>query len=122
MPKRTPGLAGNPVALGWIAGQNAPYGDTQAGGMDEGYTTGTTTALPRSALPAGRRADAGTIRPGRRDIAGLLLGGEMYGAPYDLLAQFLDVRPDRLRAIAARWRRAGYAQTGRLGPGQRGAG
>lgn len=25
--------------------------------------------------------------------------------------------PDRLRAIVARWRRAGYAGTGRLGPG-----
>jgi hypothetical protein len=27
------------------------------------------------------------------------------------------VREDRLRAIVARWRRAGYAATGRLGPG-----
>ena len=27
------------------------------------------------------------------------------------------MRPDRLRGIAARWRAAGYAETGRLGPG-----
>jgi len=46
-----------------------------------------------------------------------MLCGEMYGAPYDLLAAYLEVRPDRLRGIAARWRAAGYAQTGRLGPG-----
>ena len=41
----------------------------------------------------------------------------MYGAPYDLLAAYLGVQPDRLRGIVARWRRAGYADTGRLGPG-----
>jgi hypothetical protein len=41
----------------------------------------------------------------------------MYGAPYDLLATFLAVRPDRLRGIVARWRNAGYVATGRLGPG-----
>ena len=41
----------------------------------------------------------------------------MYGAPYDLLAAFLGVREDRARGIIARWRDAGYAQTGRLGPG-----
>jgi hypothetical protein len=52
------------------------------------------------------RADAGTVRLGERDIGGLLLCGDMYGAPYDLLAAALDVRPDRLRAIVARWRRA----------------
>jgi hypothetical protein len=46
-----------------------------------------------------------------------MLCGEMYGAPYDLLAAYLDVRPDRLRGIAARWRNAGYADTGRLGQG-----
>jgi hypothetical protein len=67
--------------------------------------------------PPTRRADAGTVRPGDRGIAGLLLCGDMYGAPYDLLAVFLGVRPDRVRGIAARWRHAGYAATGRLGPG-----
>ena len=69
---------------------------------------------------ASRRADAGTVRLGERDIAGLLLCGEMYGAPYDLLADFMGVRADRLRGIVARWRHAGYADTGRhyLGAGR----
>jgi hypothetical protein len=67
--------------------------------------------------PAGRRSDAGIIRLTARDAAGLLLCGEMYGAPYDLLALALGVREDRLRGIVARWRHAGFAQTGRLGPG-----
>ncbi|MGH3125765.1 MAG: hypothetical protein ACRDND_32715, partial [Streptosporangiaceae bacterium] len=75
------------------------------------------TAAPSPALPAGRRYDAGTVRLTSRDITGLVLCGEQYGAPYDLLAQFLDVREDRLRAITARWRTTGYAATGRLGPG-----
>jgi hypothetical protein len=64
-----------------------------------------------------RRADAGTVRLGLRDVAGLVLLGDMYGAPYDLLAAYLHVRPDRLRGIAARWRAAGYVATGRLGAG-----
>jgi hypothetical protein len=71
--------------------------------------------------PAGvapvRRADAGTVRLGDRDIAGLVLCGEQYGAPYDLLAAAVGVAPARLRGIVARWRAAGLAQTGRLGPG-----
>ena len=64
-----------------------------------------------------RRTDTGTVRLGARDITGLVLTGEQYGAPYDLLAAALDVRPDRLRGIVARWRKAGYALTGTLGPG-----
>jgi len=64
-----------------------------------------------------RRADAGTVRLSQRDIDGLLLCGEHSGAPLDLLALALRVDPDRLPAITARWRRAGYAATGRLGPG-----
>src|SRR5215472_11853265 len=64
-----------------------------------------------------RRADAGTVRLGLRDVAGLVLCGDMYGAPYDLLAAYLHVRPDRLRGIVARWRNAGYVATGRLGAG-----
>jgi hypothetical protein len=42
---------------------------------------------------------------------------EHSGAPYDLLASALAARPARLRGITARWRRAGFAATGRLGPG-----
>jgi hypothetical protein len=85
--------------------------------MDTGGSTtvGADTGLPVAA--ASRRADAGSVRLGSRDVAGLLLCGDMYGAPYDLLAVFLGVRPDRLRGIVARWRNAGYAATGRLGPG-----
>ena len=76
----------------------------------------------RTAAPSdpARRSDAGTVRIGARDIAGLMLCREMYGAPYDLLAS--DVRADRLRGIAARWRAAAYAETGRLGPDRPGAG
>jgi hypothetical protein len=66
---------------------------------------------------AARRADADAVRLSQRDIDGLLLCGEHHGAPYDLLAAALRVDPDRLPAIVARWRRAGYAATGRLGPG-----
>jgi hypothetical protein len=33
------------------------------------------------------------------------------------LSAFLGVRADRARGIVSRWRRAGYALTGRLGPG-----
>ena len=69
-----------------------------------------------AARPA-RRADAGTVRLSQRDIDGLMLAGEHYGVPADLLAAALRVAPDRLPAITGRWRRAGYAATGRLGPG-----
>jgi len=55
-----------------------------------------------------------------RDITGLILAGDMYGAPYDLLGAALGTRPDRVRAIPARWRRAGLAQTGRITPGRGG--
>jgi hypothetical protein len=57
------------------------------------------------------------VRLGGRDVAGLVLCADMYGAPYDLLAAYLGVREDRLRAIVARWRQAGYVATGRLGAG-----
>jgi hypothetical protein len=70
-----------------------------------------------TSLPPARRADAGSVRLGGRDVAGLMLVGDMYGAPYDLLAGFLDVAPARLRGIVARWRHPGYVQTARLGPG-----
>jgi len=70
-----------------------------------------------AARPAPRRADAGRMRLSGRDITGLLLCAEQYAAPYDLLASALGVQPARLRGIVARWRAAGYAQTGTLGPG-----
>jgi hypothetical protein len=67
--------------------------------------------------PPGRRADTGSVRLSGRDVAGLVLCGDMYGAPYDLLGGYLGVQPARLRGILTRWRHAGYAETGRLGPG-----
>ena len=73
--------------------------------------------LATAPAPLPRRSDAGTVRVSGRDIDGLILCGEMYGAPYDLLADYLNVQPDRLRGIVTRWRAAGYAETGRLGPG-----
>ena len=73
--------------------------------------TATTTARPA------RRVDVGAVRLSQRDIDGLLLCGEQYGAPFDLLASALRVHQDRLPGIIARWRRAGYAATGKLGPG-----
>jgi hypothetical protein len=68
------------------------------------------------ARPA-RRSDAGVVRLGARDVAALVLIGDMYGAPYDLLAAFLGVRADRAWGVVARWRRAGYVATGQLGAG-----
>ncbi len=73
---------------------------------------GTQAAAARS-----RRSDAGQARLTERDITGLLLVAEQYAAPYDLLAEALGVTPARVRAITARWRGAGYAVTGVLGPG-----
>jgi hypothetical protein len=63
------------------------------------------------------RSDAGVMRLGQRDIDGLILCAEHFGAPYDLLADAPGARQARLRGVTARWRRAGYAATGRLGPG-----
>jgi hypothetical protein len=73
-----------------------------------GQTAGAVTA---------RRSDYGMVRIGRRDNTGLVLCAEQYGAPYDLLASALAAQPARLRGITARWRRAGYAATGRLDSG-----
>ena len=79
------------------------------------------TAAPGTATPAAasrrRRVDAGVVQLSQRDIDGLLLCGEHFGAPFDLLATALGVEPERLSTLTARWRRAGFAATGRLGPG-----
>jgi len=76
-----------------------------------------TGPLPDTVATAPRRSDYGAVRLGRRDIDGLILCAEQHGAPYDLLGSALGVQPARLRGITARWRRAGLAATGRLGPG-----
>ncbi len=52
-----------------------------------------------------------------RDIAGLLFAADMYGIQLDQMAAALGVGESRARAIIASWRRAGYAQSARLGPG-----
>lgn len=41
----------------------------------------------------------------------------MYGVRADLLATLLGASPEVVRQLHARWRRAGLAETGRLGPG-----
>jgi hypothetical protein len=82
----------------------------------QAHDTHHTITSVTAARPA-RRVDAGVIQLTRRDIDGLLLCGEHYGAPYDLLADALRVAPGRLPAILRRWRRTGYVSTGRLGPG-----
>jgi len=70
-----------------------------------------------AAPPSPRRSDAGRVRLQQRDIDGLLLAAEHYAAPYDLLSDALAVTAPRLRGITARWRAAGLAATGTLGPG-----
>jgi hypothetical protein len=71
---------------------------------------------PGPAPPGGRRSDAGVVRFSARDITGLVLAGDMYGAPYDLMGTALGVKAARLRGITCRWRAAGVARTGRIGP------
>lgn len=71
-----------------------------------------------AAAPAApRRSDAGQVRLTDRDITGLLLLAEHYAAPYDLLSAAMGAPPARTRAIVARWRTAGLAASGSLGPG-----
>jgi hypothetical protein len=41
----------------------------------------------------------------------------MYAVPCDLLGIALGAQPGRTRAITSRWRHAGLAATGRIGPG-----
>jgi hypothetical protein len=55
---------------------------------------------------------------GRSDDEALVFAGEMYGVQLDQLATVCAVTTERARATAARWRKQGYAESGRLGPGQ----
>src|SRR5712691_6967672 len=52
------------------------------------HPNGWTVRKPRGTSVPARRADAGTVRLGERDVAGLVLLRDMYGAPYDLLAAY----------------------------------
>jgi hypothetical protein len=64
-----------------------------------------------------KRADYGRIILTSRDILGLLVVAEHFGAPYDLLAGYLGVSEQRVRALTVRWRKAGLVETGNIGPG-----
>jgi hypothetical protein len=66
---------------------------------------------------AARDGGPGAVQLTERDLRGLLFAAEMYGLQFDLLARLLELREDATRRLAARWRRLGYAGTGRLGPG-----
>ncbi len=52
------------------------------------------------------------------DITGLLFIADMYGVQLDLLRLALGTGDTRTRSLVQRWRRAGYVQSARLGPGQ----
>jgi len=52
-----------------------------------------------------------------RDLRGLLFTADMYGLQADLLAGRLGLREDAARRVVARWRRLGYVESARLGPG-----
>ena len=47
----------------------------------------------------------------------MLFTADMYGVQLDQLAAVLGVGEPRARAIAAGWRRSGYAESARIGPG-----
>jgi len=66
---------------------------------------------------SGSPAAAAPAHLAGRDIAGLLFVADMYGVQADQLAAVLGVGEPRARAIASSWRRAGYAESARLGPG-----
>jgi hypothetical protein len=64
-----------------------------------------------------RRSDAGQVRLSGRDVTGMLLCAEQYVAPLRSACGRDGRSRSCCAAIAARWRRAGYAQTGTLSPG-----
>jgi len=73
--------------------------------------------LTGTAVKRARRSDAGKIQITQRDIDGLVLCAEHYGAPYDLLGPALNTSRPAVKALVHRWRQAGFAGTARLGPG-----
>jgi hypothetical protein len=70
-------------------------------------------------VTAGQARDArgSGVQLTERDLGGLLFVAEMYGLQTDLLAGLLGLREDAARRVAARWRRLGYTESARLGPG-----
>jgi hypothetical protein len=73
--------------------------------------------ISAATLREGASARAGGVQLTERDIRALVWCGEMYGVRADLLAGLLGVSGEVVRQLHARWRRAGLAETGRLGPG-----
>ena len=64
------------------------------------------------------RHDTGVLWLTQRDIDGLILCGEHYAAPYDLLAAALRIGSQaNMYRLLMRWRDTGYAATGQLGRG-----
>jgi hypothetical protein len=107
-------LAGDVAGVAAGLPENGCLGDRHRAGAGRGEPMQAPDTSP-TAPP--RRDDAGTFKITDRDITGLALCAEQYGAPYDLLAAALEVTVDRLRGITARWRHAGYATTRSLGRG-----
>jgi hypothetical protein len=68
-------------------------------------------------MSAASGARSAPARLTERDLRGLLFTAEMYGVQLDLLAGLLGLPAERARRVAARWRRLGYAESARLGPG-----
>ncbi len=71
-------------------------------------------------MTPGRGNPGAVTAPGylaERDIAGLLFVADMYGVQLDQAATVLGVSETRARAVTAAWRRAGLAESARIGPG-----
>lgn len=64
-----------------------------------------------------RRADAGTVRATARDVKCLTWVVEMDGMPVDLLARLSGASESAVRNMLARWRRAGWIETGHIDAG-----
>jgi len=69
-------------------------------------------------LSTAKGARAAPVRLTERDLRGLVFTAEMYGVQLDLLAGLLDLAPAGAGRVAARWRRNGYADSARIGPGR----
>ena len=69
-------------------------------------------------LSTAQGAGAAPVRLTERDLRGLLFTAGMYGVQLDLLAALLGLTEDGARRVTARWRRMGYADSARIGPGR----
>lgn len=64
-----------------------------------------------------RRSDAGEVRGTARDVELLPWVVEMDGMPVDLLARLAATSEGAVRNLLARWRRAGWVESGRVDAG-----